>query len=294
HQYYYTVPYYVESSIKEKLDIPGVKPLFLIFLGALALGTAVLFIGGPALVLFPIAFIIGFSFPSLMWISYVYSYDIYEPEPGRAVLIVLTWGMLSVIPALMLELPFTFNIFVAAAIGAPIVEEFVKPLGIYAVKKEIDNELDGIIYGVSAGMGFAMVENIFYELAAVFAKEPTAAWGFTTLVRGLGSIVVHGVGAGLIGYAYARYIHGKSGFSTILWFYGFAVLFHAIWNGTVSILELYIAEIAALLTFIGFIIIFPLIGYFIIYSFLKKASEPTYEITAIPPPPYYQNYKRYQ
>jgi hypothetical protein len=52
------------------------------------------------------------------------------------------------------------------------------------MRHEIDSLLDGIIYGAMVGMGFAMVENVFYFLA-VFQEEGTNAWGTTIILRAI-------------------------------------------------------------------------------------------------------------
>ena len=70
---------------------------------SLALGIAVLGERGPFLYLFPIAFIIAFSFPGLIWISYIYTRTVASPEPQRLVLIALAWGMFSTLPASLLN-----------------------------------------------------------------------------------------------------------------------------------------------------------------------------------------------
>ncbi|UCF07742.1 MAG: PrsW family intramembrane metalloprotease [Thermoplasmata archaeon] len=170
-----------------------------------------------------------------MWISYVYRKDVHEPEPKRAVLIALTFGFLCTIPALILSLPFVIffsGMFVATVIGAPLVEEFCKASGLPLVKSEMNAEMDGVIYGVTLGMGFAMVENFLYELEFIFTDP--ALWTFGSLLRGLGSTIGHGLGAGMIGYAYAAYImDGKrpGALLNVVFAYIAAVSLHALWNG---------------------------------------------------------------
>jgi hypothetical protein len=57
-------------------------------------------------------------------------------------------------------------------LGAPLVEEFAKGLGLLVllglVPHEIDDTLDGLVYGAVIGIGFAMTENLtYFTLAAV-------------------------------------------------------------------------------------------------------------------------------
>jgi RsiW-degrading membrane proteinase PrsW (M82 family) len=85
-------------------------------------------------------------------------------------------------------------------------------------------------------MGFAMVENFLYELGFIFADP--ALWTFGSLLRGLGSTLGHGLGAGFIGYAYASYHMNRDkpgGIKKILIAYIAAVGLHAMWNGTATL-----------------------------------------------------------
>ena len=267
---------------EEKLDLPDVKWLLPILLLAIVLGFVSLLgmSSIPGLVfLFIPCFVVGFSFPSLMWISYVYSKDIYEPEPARVVMIALTWGMLSTIPSLIFEVPSAYlpagMAWMSAVLFAPFVEEAFKPMILPFLKIKIDDELDGIIYGVTAGMGFAIMENLNYEMSAMLGSSAVWSWSFTTLARGLASTVIHAVGAGIIGYAYARYVMKKGSMIEIAMAYLFAVALHMAWNGTLTALEPVIAsgDIMALygqLTFMG---IWPVIEFIILRITLNKAMH---------------------
>ena len=85
------------SFEKQELQLPNSGILFFGFLLSLALGIAVLGERGPFLYLFPIAFLVAFSFPGLIWVSYIYSRTITSPEPQRLILIALAWGMFSML-----------------------------------------------------------------------------------------------------------------------------------------------------------------------------------------------------
>jgi RsiW-degrading membrane proteinase PrsW (M82 family) len=66
-----------------------------------------------------------------------------------------------------------------AAVVAPITEETLKVLGvaliIVACRRDIHGVMDGVIYGAMAGLGFEVVENIWYYLGALYAAEGAAA-----------------------------------------------------------------------------------------------------------------------
>ena len=52
-------------------------------------------------------------------------------------------------------------------------------------RSEIDSPLDGIIYGAMVGMGFAMVENVYYFVANVQRWRGIEAWGVNIILRAI-------------------------------------------------------------------------------------------------------------
>ncbi len=112
-------------------------------------------------------------------------------------------------------------------------EELCKALVVVLIVQEVNSRYDGLIYGVTAGMGFAMMENLTYSIGALAAGS---GWGIVTLIRGLASTIGHGVTAGLIGYAVGAYINPdrRTGFGTVALAYLGAVGLHAGWNGLLT------------------------------------------------------------
>jgi len=157
-----------------------------------------------------VCFIVGFTFPSLMWISYVYHQGNKAPGPRDAIFKALLWGMFSTIPAGIINtfsgIPLAGYIWLVPIMVAPINEEFFKPLGLGRLNVDIRSRIDGLIFGVTCGMGFAMTENLLYELG--FIVDP-AVWTAGAFLRGVGSTIIHGVGSGIIGYMYAGYYLNK-------------------------------------------------------------------------------------
>lgn len=125
--------------------------------------------------------------PGLAITLFIIYRDKFEKEPRKTLLISFAWGVISTIPAAIVELVadkqfeavdvggiimFTF-LFVA------VVEELVKyiPLRYYAfTRKSFTEPLDGIVHGVMIAMGFATLENIGY----VVLQEQTTAEAFRT------------------------------------------------------------------------------------------------------------------
>lgn len=115
--------------------------------------------------------------PALLWLRYIYTRDIYEPEPRRYVWRVFIWGALSTIPAALVEVlcgvnpldtktdVMTLGITAMVIIGP--VEELCKFLAVrwtvYS-EPEFDEPVDGILYGATASLGFSALENVGYIL----------------------------------------------------------------------------------------------------------------------------------
>ena len=125
-----------------------------------------------------LAFVVALV-PTLIYAWLVWWLDRYEREPGWLLITVFFWGA---VPAILLSLlaevflqqplePFALGLsgdMLQVGVISPVVEELAKGLallGIYAfVRGEIDDLLDGIVYGALVGIGFALTENFFYIL----------------------------------------------------------------------------------------------------------------------------------
>jgi RsiW-degrading membrane proteinase PrsW (M82 family) len=105
-------------------------------------------------------------------------------------------GALGIIPATLLELFFQpSNPVLNAFIPTAIVEEFMKFAAVRAKAYDspsFSEPMDGIIYGVTASLGFATVENIFYVMG--FGAISTA------IARAFLSVPSHAAYGGIMGY----------------------------------------------------------------------------------------------
>ena len=149
--------------------------------------------------------------PGLLIIIYVYKKDKVEKEPVKLMVRLIFFGILSCIAAAFLEqLESTFlpvypqgsleNALVQSFLMAALVEETVKFLATrlgswrYA---GFNYRFDGIVYAVSAAVGFAIYENIMY----------VARYGFATaVVRAFTAVPLHafcGVSMGVF-YSYSK------------------------------------------------------------------------------------------
>jgi RsiW-degrading membrane proteinase PrsW (M82 family) len=113
--------------------------------------------------------------PGIAIALFIYFRDKYEKEPFRLLRGCFLFGMLSVVPAALIELlegvcgfDEKGNILMLLAyafIGVGMVEELCKFffVRVYAYSKPAFNEpFDGIVYAVMVAMGFATAENVLY------------------------------------------------------------------------------------------------------------------------------------
>jgi len=151
------------------------------------------------------------AIPALVAMWIIDRLDAKRPEPASTRRLVVLFGMLSVIPALVLEVilsriepQFTyqgssFHAFVVAAA----VEEACKIFVVYWVvwkKPEFDERMDGIVYASRAGLGFALVENVMYLLTQPSLQGQIVVW----VERALLAVPGHAMWTGMIGAMAAR------------------------------------------------------------------------------------------
>lgn len=181
------------------------------------------------------------AIPALVAMWLVDRLDRKRPEPPRLRRLVALFGMLSVIPAMLLEIAVartavgtvapdftyqgaTFKSFVVAA-G---IEEACKIAVVYWIvwrRRELDERLDGIVYASRAGLGFALVENILYLGSAVTLGAQLEMW----IVRAVLSVPGHALWTGMIGAFAARRRFDNAG-PGLLGGYLVAVAFHGLYD----------------------------------------------------------------
>ncbi len=168
--------------------------------------------------------------PCLILVLYFYFRDKYKRESPFLIFKVFLSGFIIVIPAIVIELVLgalgarfsgIYYLLIRAFIIAGLVEEGLK-LGIIKTyvfpKSDFDEAADGIVFTITASMGFAFFENILY------IDAPPSLM----ILRGFTAVLLHASASGIMGY----YI-GMSKFNTDYSIYkGFfiAVLIHGLYD----------------------------------------------------------------
>ncbi len=172
--------------------------------------------------------------PGLAWLWFFYRQDRLAPEPRSLVLATFVSGMIAVFPAALIELPFRslivntsslWNLALVSILFISIPEEGVKYLAVRRVAyrhPEFDEPVDGIIYSIGVGLGFAALENLFYTLTFGIIIAP---------LRALVACLAHASFSGVLGYylGLAKFNPERER-SLILQGFVLAVLLHAIYN----------------------------------------------------------------
>jgi len=166
---------------------------------------------------------------------FIYIKDKHEPEPIKLLFLSFVYGALSFGINLAIGLPLSslFSIeeknLEEQALHAFAVVAFLEELskflfirGVLYKNKNFNEPLDGIVYAVMVGMGFATTENILY----VWNGD-----GGTALIRMFSAIPAHAMFAVLMGYLLgkAKFTHRKELYYSIVAL-AVATLFHGVYD----------------------------------------------------------------
>ncbi len=172
-------------------------------------------------------------FPVLSWLDRV------EPEPRASRIHAMLWGgtvagfvsgvVNSTVAALASDAW-------AAVVSAPLIEEFMKGLGIiWALKRrEVDGVMDGIVYAGWVALGFAIIEDVLYFSNAAQAGQLTQVFIGRAILTPFAHPLFTAWTGLAIGLAVARQ---QSILANAFWGFGLAVASHAAWNGSLTYAE---------------------------------------------------------
>ncbi len=178
--------------------------------------------------------------PALILIFYTYQQDKLQREPVKNLVKAFFYGWASVFASLLISMPLMrmgafppeihslADALRTAFLGAAIPEETAKLLLLWLFLRkcrDFDERMDGIVYAVCVGMGFAAFENIEYLFAS------GSAWVTTGIGRSLTAIPGHFGFAVIMGYYYSlnhfdRYRAPGAGIK--MWLY--PILAHGIYD----------------------------------------------------------------
>ena len=150
--------------------------------------------------------------PALILVYYVYQQDSLQREPAKNLVKAFFYGAASVFASLLISVPSMrlglfpqeihsgLDAFRSAFFGAAIPEETAKLLLLWLFLrkcKDFDERMDGIVYAVCVGMGFAAFENVEYLIGA------GSQWVTVGISRSLTAIPGHFGFAVVMGYFFS-------------------------------------------------------------------------------------------
>ena len=184
---------------------------------------------------------LGFA-PSLLWLTFYLRRDCH-PEPKYLLIKAFLMGIVISPLAILLQLGFSelraiFNFeflyqgTTAFFLWSSLVEEFLKFLAVYLVvvrSPEFDEPVDGMIYMITAALGFAAIENVLVMFSLIPNGAETAL--NTLALRFVGATLLHALASGFMGYFLAMswffHEHKKK---LVLFGLAMATLFHGVFN----------------------------------------------------------------
>ena len=145
----------------------------------------------------------------------VYLLDLYEREPVPLLGAAFAWGAIAAttlsaignagwgLAVARIGGP-EFAARWTAALTAPFVEEILKGCGVVLIyliaRDEVDDVMDGFVYGAICGLGFAIVEDVFYFMAVFGGESAGVLQGFWLRVVA-GGLYGHVLYTGIVGMA---------------------------------------------------------------------------------------------
>jgi len=217
--------------------------------------------------------VLGFL-PTILWLIIFFLTSPKYTTPRKKLMIIFIYGCLSVIPGIIIEnivtIKFFFNIYITNIILyfgliAP-TEEFVKFLAIrWAILKssKINQLVDGLKYGLIAGLGFATIENILYLLNADSNLSRTF-WS-TLIARTILATPAHAIYSGILGIYIAKWYTEKNKILQLLKGLIIAIFIHGLYDFLTDLPF----GILAINVFIALLLFFLFLWYQNRYSILK-------------------------
>jgi|SRR3989344_1851091 len=172
--------------------------------------------------------------PSLIWLFFYLKEDPH-PEPRYWLFIIFLTGAALAPIVIFLEMTLTRSSGLLILAIAPLVEEISKYGVVHlALNKNpiLDEPVDGMIYVITAALGFAAIENVFAIFSFVppdFPGQFGAALNFVSL-RFVSAVALHGLASGIAGYFFAKYYFFKRNIGLIFIGLIFSIILHGAYN----------------------------------------------------------------
>jgi RsiW-degrading membrane proteinase PrsW (M82 family) len=187
--------------------------------------------------------------PTVIYTIYIRNIEIYEREKWRWISVSFLWGAIVALPFLYIlsrifsgqysreheyyEVNNSIISIIFICLILPFVSEFIKILGMFIVKSQVEEVEDGLIYGATLGLGFAAMANIFY-LYQGFDWEPKEL--ALLMIPSISTALLHASSTAIAGYGIAKKTVEMENLGMVSYFVA-GVLIHGLFN-TLSLTSL--------------------------------------------------------
>ncbi len=203
---------------------------------------------------FPTVMMLGAFLVPFVFVAYFYQqHDLFERETHigsilpAVLLCALLGGLIGTVVAGVLEYTTVKSPSLINLTWIGPIEEFAKlvvPVILFVtLRNRFRSELDGLLFGVAAGMAFAALETMGYELVVLVNSQGSInALDETILVRGLLSPAGHAAWTGLITATLWRERErtGKAFTPVVFGFFLVAAALHSLWDFAASASSLWV------------------------------------------------------
>ena len=221
--------------------------------------------------------------PCITWLLFYLRQDVH-PESNKKIIEIFLFGMIMVLPALLLEESFSsflpeekiqesfFLLSLYYIIGVGLVEEILK---YFVVKLRVidsshfDEPIDIMLYLIIAGLGFATIENII----VIFNIETLEEAAIVSTVRLLTAIFIHTLSAAITGYFWALSFCFKKGKKRSFSLFS-GILLSSLLHGFYDISIIKLEETQNLFSFLLPTVIIVFTGLLVFFFFLKVKKLP--------------------
>jgi RsiW-degrading membrane proteinase PrsW (M82 family) len=185
----------------------------------------------------------------LLFLYIIYALDLYSSGSFRTVATCFVWGLAAFGLAFVantgirdlfqqqLGLSPRQAFTLVVVLAAPIVEEISKSLVLvyFGRRPDFTYFVDGAIYGFAAGIGFSILENLFYISQAASAGEGAVL----VISRSFSTCLMHGSASALVGVSIGRlrYGHGPARVLSLILGWAAAIILHSGFNRIVQFWE---------------------------------------------------------
>jgi RsiW-degrading membrane proteinase PrsW (M82 family) len=226
--------------------------------------------------LFPTVVMLGSFLVPVTYVTFFYERrHLSGLKTSTTILNFVYGGILGVLAASLLEPIFIRRLDFTSSFTVGLIEEFAKILGVIVIARRLkhDAEMDGLILGAAAGMGFAALESTGYAFTAFLQSGGSlSATVGVTLLRGILSPIGHGTWTAILASVLFREsraghfrINGK-----VIGAYLTVSVLHGLWDGLPAAISVIFAP--GLDVFVGQVIV-GFAGLFILWLRYREARR---------------------